>query len=365
MGPEKYVNARSLFLGGALLLLFATGAHAGGKYQRTKDGRTRVWNNYPQAGDMATWSGNRDAYGYATGYGTLVWYTTDRKTLTGSNLATAQYKEGSSYSGTMVHGKLDGMVVNVDANGETFHGIFIDGRKTSDWAAGPAPSPSSPIALPEESTLPRPEPSVVGLEQLRKEIARQASAPKAPAQEPSPAPPAEGPASIPVRLSSQSLGAASPIPQSTAVTSPSPVAAVTDSAPTSPPQRDALHAALTKRPSPAAEKSLRSLTGPPSSLTNNSVGEDSPLPGVTSTSSSPPPAGSRLTSAEVMALADTEVRSHGFDLHSYQRLQPEYKEADEVWSVSYDQMSANGMSGRHFSVSVEDKTKKTSIDAER
>jgi hypothetical protein len=358
MGLEKYVNARLIFFGGALLLLFVTSAHAGGKFQRTKDGRTRVWNNYPQAGDAATWSGNRDAYGYATGSGTLTWYTTDRKTQTGSNLATAQYKEESSYSGTMVHGKLDGMVVNVDANGKTFHGIFIDGRKTSDWAAGPAPSPSSPIALPEESTLPRPEPSVVALEQLRKEIARQAPAPQTPAQEPSPAPPAEGPASIPARSSSQSHGATTPISPSTDATSPPPVAASSS-------QQDALPAAVAKRPSPAVEKSLRSLIGPPSSLTKNYVAEESPMAGVTSTSSSPPPAGSRLTSAEVVALADTEARSHGLDLHTYQRLQPEYREADEVWSVSYDQMSANGMSGRHFSVSVQDKTKKTSIDAER
>lgn len=365
MGPEKYVNARSFFVGGALLLLFATGAHAGGKYQRTKDGRARVWNNYPQAGDAATWSGNRDAYGYATGYGTLTWYTTERKTLTGSSVATAQYKEGSSYSGTMVHGKLDGMVVNVDANGKTFHGTFIDGRKTSDWAAGPVPSPSSPIALPEESTLPRPEPSVVALEQLRKEIALQTSKPEASAQESSPAPPAEGPASIPVRPSSQSHGATTPTPQSTDVTSPPPVAAATDDATTNPSQQDALPTAVTKRPSPAAEKSLRSLTGPPSSLVKNSVTEESPMASVTSTSSSPPPAGSRLTNTEVVALADIEARSHGFDLHTYQRLQPEYREADKVWSVSYDQMSANGMSGRHFSVSVDDKTKKTSIDAER
>jgi hypothetical protein len=363
MGPQKYVNARSIFFGGALLLLFATSAYAGGKYQRTKDGRTRVWNNYPQAGDAATWSGNRDAYGYATGSGTLTWYTTERKTLTGSNLATAQYKESSSYSGTMIRGKLDGMVVNVDANGKTFHGIFIDGRKTSDWAAGPAPSPSSPIALPEESTLPRPEPSVVALEQLRKEIARQEPIPETPAQAPSPAPPAEGPTSIP-HPSSQSPGAITPIPQSADVAIPPPAAA-TDDAGTSSPQQDALPAAVAKRPIPAVEKSLRSLTGPPSSLTKNSVAEESPMAGATSTSSSPPPAGSRLTSTEVAALADTEARNHGLDLHTYQRFQPEYREAGEVWSVSYDQMSANGMSGRHFSVSVEDKTKKTSIDAER
>src|SRR5476651_1167880 len=61
------VNSRSFFVCSALLLLlFANSAFAGGAYQRTKDRKTRVWNNYPQPGDAATWSGDRDADRYAT-----------------------------------------------------------------------------------------------------------------------------------------------------------------------------------------------------------------------------------------------------------------------------------------------------------
>ena len=44
------------------------------------------------------------------------------------------------YSGKMVKGKFQGMVVNIDANGQTFHGTFVNGAKTSDWIAGPPPS---------------------------------------------------------------------------------------------------------------------------------------------------------------------------------------------------------------------------------
>jgi hypothetical protein len=45
------------------------------------------------------------------------------------------------YSGKMVRGKLDGPVVNVDANGKTFRGTFVNGTKAGDWGTGPAPVP--------------------------------------------------------------------------------------------------------------------------------------------------------------------------------------------------------------------------------
>ena len=96
------VNAQRLFVYSTVLLLFANGARAGGIYQRTKDGRTRVWNNNPRAGDAATWSGDRDKDRYATGYGTLTWYTTERKIVTGSHLPSPKYRLVGHYSGNMV-----------------------------------------------------------------------------------------------------------------------------------------------------------------------------------------------------------------------------------------------------------------------
>jgi hypothetical protein len=41
------------------LLLLVHGAY-GGVYQRTKDGKTLVWNNYPSKQDVVSWSGKRD-----------------------------------------------------------------------------------------------------------------------------------------------------------------------------------------------------------------------------------------------------------------------------------------------------------------
>ncbi len=134
------MTARCLFVCSLPVLLLANGAYGGGTYQRTKDGQALVWNNYPKRGDEATWSGSRDSNGYATGYGTLTWYRGERTIVTGSNIPSARGHAAvvSRYSGKMVRGKLNGPVVNVDANGKTFHGTFVNGTKAGDWAAGPA-----------------------------------------------------------------------------------------------------------------------------------------------------------------------------------------------------------------------------------
>src|SRR5947207_10816889 len=120
------------------MLVFANGAFAGGAYQATEDRKKAlVWNNDPKPEDAATWSGDRDADGYATGPGTLKWYRVSRAFSTGSNLATSHKKtEISSYSGTMVRGKFNGHVVTVD-HGKTYYAIFTDGRRKGHWTAGP------------------------------------------------------------------------------------------------------------------------------------------------------------------------------------------------------------------------------------
>lgn len=123
-------------------MLFANSALAEGKYQRTKDRKTRVWNNSPQPGDAATWSGDRDTDKYATGSGTLTWYISERKYATGSSLPLVAHTTILRYSGKMVRGKLNGPVVHVDENGATFHGKFVDGRRVGEWAIGAASSPS-------------------------------------------------------------------------------------------------------------------------------------------------------------------------------------------------------------------------------
>jgi ketosteroid isomerase-like protein len=112
------MKIRSLLVCGALLL-FASVAYGAGSYQRTKDGQTLVWRDVPERGQEATWSGKRDKNGFATGSGVLTWYKVEPTMVTGSNiLDTRRYVILiNHYSGTMVRGKFNGAVTDVEANG--------------------------------------------------------------------------------------------------------------------------------------------------------------------------------------------------------------------------------------------------------
>jgi hypothetical protein len=122
-----------------LTLVFVARTYAEGTYQRTDDRKkTFVWNNDPQPGDIANWSGERDAEGYATGSGTLSWARLDRGFSTGSNVSTTKKRTPiSSYTGTMEHGKFTGVVTTVE-RGKTYHANFVDGQRKGNWAAGAA-----------------------------------------------------------------------------------------------------------------------------------------------------------------------------------------------------------------------------------
>ena len=68
-----------------------------------------------------------------------------------------------------------------------------------------------------------------------------------------------------------------------------------------------------------------------------------------------------------MGLADEEARTQGYDLSGYQCSKVNYTVTDNTWSVWYDQKPVEGMAetGKPFSVTVEDKTKKASIAPEK
>jgi hypothetical protein len=100
------VSTRRIFVYSALLVLLITSPALAGQYQRTKDGRTLVWNEDHKPGDLVSWSGKRDADGYAAGYGTLTWYTPEDMRETGSNVPRKGYRVSSRVSGTMDQGKL-------------------------------------------------------------------------------------------------------------------------------------------------------------------------------------------------------------------------------------------------------------------
>ena len=136
-------TARCLVVCSGLLLLVQ--GVSGGVYQRTKDGKTLVWNNYPSQGDAVNWSGKRDANGFATGTGTLTWYRVVSGFLTGSLLPSkGPAVFVTRYSGEMIRGKLNGTVLNVDADGKTFHATFVNGTKTREPTSVSAPPADQP-----------------------------------------------------------------------------------------------------------------------------------------------------------------------------------------------------------------------------
>jgi ketosteroid isomerase-like protein len=135
---EINVNGKLLLIWVAALWA-ANGAYAGGRYQRAEDGEARVWSNFPRSGYEVTWEGDRDAKGYAKGYGRVTWYKLEREIEMGSLIPTAKRTLVVRYSGKMTRGKLEGAVTSPGPNGEIFHAKFVDGNIRGDWIAGPAP----------------------------------------------------------------------------------------------------------------------------------------------------------------------------------------------------------------------------------
>jgi uncharacterized protein (TIGR02246 family) len=135
------LSTRSIFLCVAVVLSIASVASAA--YQKTKDGKTLVWNNHPDRGDEASWAGDRDERGYATGPGTLTWYRAAPKIVTGSNIPAPKGPVTflSRLKGTMAGGKFEGVVEMVNAAGRSYHTVFVNGNSNDDWEIGPAPSP--------------------------------------------------------------------------------------------------------------------------------------------------------------------------------------------------------------------------------
>jgi hypothetical protein len=383
-----------------LLPMFAGVAFGEGTYQRTKDGKTIVWNNDPKSGDTAAWFGDRDAEGYATKVGTLTWYTSNG----------AVY---ARYFGNMVRGKFDGMV-NVHFKGRTDHAIFVDGQRTTRWAAGRAPSfrvaqqPTKP-AKPERIAEAPAEgpPSFRSSESLReqavqrpveatpaKELPKQQAQPAKPAATAEPASanasavaepeaPAEGPPTVRETENVQHPTSNSESLREQAAQRPmkEPVSGVAEpeapaegpptvretenvQRPTSNVQRPmedtpSLVIQPSKEPVPTppiskkseaeVEDSLQSLPRPPSSLL--AIPETAVSPEATP----------RLTKQEVINIANAKARTHGYNRTDYRRAEPQYNAAYKIWSVLYEQRAADGMeeAGEHFSVIVDDKTKGT------
>jgi ketosteroid isomerase-like protein len=258
------VNARwFLLLLCSGVLLFVTITSGAGTYQRTRDGRTLVWNNDPKPDEEATWSGKRDKNGFASGSGTLTLYKLQRTVVTGSNIPDARRHAivVSRYSGQMVQGKFEGSVTYVGANGKTNQATFVDG---SESAAPPSPTPRHVVAA---TATPAASPTLA---------ARQSPTPVAepksrstPLAEQTPTP---GPERRPTPNEETTP---SPTPEQTATSTPAPAPSV---------RQPAEQNEIVEIPT-QVDESLRSLAAPPPKL-QESVAAASPQASAPST---PPP----------------------------------------------------------------------------
>ena len=304
------------FLVPALLAASLAPSAGAGEYQRTKDGKTLVWNAKPQPGDEATWFGDRDKEGYASGVGTLTWYTSKGTIY-------------ARYFGNMAHGKFNG-AVNAHARGKTAHAKFVDGERTGHWVAGRAASRSEGGAAPPATAEATPKPPPPGVTLVEKP--KVAAAP--------PVKSAATPALTPV--SKAEMPAEGPTP-AVAQQPPQPAPPIERTKP-SPPKVAGKPAADGKKKS-SFDSSLTALVGPPSSL--HSV-----------------PQNTQLSQEDAIGLADAEARVQGYDLNDFQRPKADYSATTDKWTLFYEQKSADGSPqvGRHFVATVEDKTRKAVVE---
>lgn len=344
---------RTLIISSAFLVFAATAVFASGEYQKTKDGKTSVWNSAPKPGDTASWVGDRDREGYANGFGTLTWYTGKGNVF-------------GRYYGNMVRGKFDG-AVNVHTKGKTAHAFFIDGTRTSRWAMGAAPS----RRLPPEQRAERKERTASTQPPKDKKESITAMTPKTET-------PAATPAKPPVVAKAEPTKAPEPAPQPVATPSPpeptaTPPPVVAEATPETeaiasqpanpetpaeaPPASTPPSPSPSKKSAAEVEASLQSLVRPPSVLHDNpeTVGSS---PAASSSSAGTE---ARLTREEVIETADALARKRGYDPADYERAEPQYNSTDGVWSLTYEQKPAGASDEppRRFGVTIDDHTKGT------
>ncbi|HEY4272964.1 MAG TPA: DUF4440 domain-containing protein [Candidatus Udaeobacter sp.] len=263
------MNIRSLFFCGALLL-FASVAYGAGSYQRTRDGNTLVWNDSPEPGEEATWSGKRDKNGFATGSGILTWYKVEPRIVTGSHvLDTRRNVVGIGlYSGKMVRGKFKGAVTYVDANEKTLPVTSVkDANRPSHRQKATRVLTRGTTATSTAEQTPTP-PSQQTVMQTPERTSAPAITQPAPEQSPSPGAQETQTAEPPQTATLMAKRMATPIPEQ----SPSPGAQEMQTA--EPPQTATLTAKRMATPpleQPATQPDAQSATAPTSTRSDGSL----------------------------------------------------------------------------------------------
>jgi hypothetical protein len=375
----------------AAISIFAGAAFGAGEYQRSKDGKTLIWNADPKSEDSASWWGERDNHGYAKGVGELTWYK-------------GQGTVYARYYGNMVHGKLDGPV-NVHVNGRTAHAFFSAGKRMTGWARGPASSRfatdwRSALARENAGSAPATSPPPISTEpvsaseELRSSAQQTQESPaegpaaeaaRPPRGEESPTKPEENVQRPTPGPSPQSSGAAGPPPESysaagveqsktkTAKTESRrpekseqrPVDAARERSESHPSSSIPYPSANTSQSAPRPTQdhgSLAELAVPPSALRNEPTVE-TPSTAPEADLASSPSATAHLTTDEAVEIADTEARARGYDLSEYQRPTADYSKVKGKWSLVYDLKKPDVVQDKphRLRVTIDDASRKADV----
>ena len=387
------VKLRIICLCSMLLALSAGIGLAAGNYQRTKNGKAIVWNGDPKPGDAAQWFGGRDAEGYAAGIGTLVWYT-------------AKGDVYASYHGKMVRGKLDGPIDSRSA-GKLAHAVFINGERTTRWAAGSAaksalasaqtisPTPKAPPAD-QPSASPRPSGGsadendgtvAAKSDAIATQPATSQSPPTAIAERQRVATGEKKEQQTPHAASETSAvaDAAQPALSDTRTAQTARIEA--DQQMPNTDQHSALDipaegpksdkektnsAAFSIEPKPLPQPTRATVTiqdkpevadfsGPPAELRPNSASETPPI-NASESDTALSPAATQLAPEEAMELADAEASAHGYNPGEYERPSADYSAVKRQWSFLYNASSSAPIDKpQHFVVTVDEATKKAEL----
>jgi hypothetical protein len=337
-------------------LLSAIPAFAG-KYQRTLDKKSHIWNDDPKPWEECNWTGGRDRLNLADGPGTLVWYHAERGPVPRVQFMQEKLHFASRLTGTMLRGRWEGIVESQDANGRISHARFDNGKPLEGWIEGPAPetkateSKTTEVEAPEtraaeQRSASTGTPPVEIVSQPAREPAPVVSRPEpvAPVVKSPPDATRHTNFSSPVDFSIEPKpliqGSSSVAVQSTPVPTKS---MLTSSQPAS--SRSSGSTLLTEPIMPSASSGgggagdlFHSLAAPPTLLQHHAS----------------------LAPREVTKIAEAELAAQGLKLADYPRRQLTYNPENDSWFVSYEHGAGNdSLPGpSSFGVTVDDKTGK-------
>jgi hypothetical protein len=325
----------------ALVLACAAPAFAG-KYQRTLDKKSHIWNDDPKPWEECNWSGGRDRLNLADGPGTLTWYNDEKGPTTRTRFTAERLHFVSKVTGTMLRGRWEGMVELMDANGHVSHALFDNGKLMTAWADGPAPAQAkvAAVATPERKDQSTPETV------------------DAPAAAPAISRATPEPAKVVTKLPSEPVPAASRTPTEFSI-EPKPLIQNSSS--------------VVVKSTPVPTKSM--LNGPPPSVAGGSLLTD---PVVSSSgaggsggdlfhSLAAPPSllqhRASLSPREASKIAEAELAREGLNLSDYPRRALTYNPDSDSWIVSYEHGAANESAPgpARLGITVDDKSGKATL----